>query len=69
MQFKALSETSMKLYRNKDNNGYYQAVPILVSGSRNGETGSIWKGINPNSRGNSGMHWVTRPSKLDEYEK
>lgn len=69
MQYKALSETSLNLYRNKDEKGYYQAVPILVSGSRNGETGGIWKGINPNSRGNSGMHWVTRPSKLDEYEK
>jgi site-specific DNA-methyltransferase (adenine-specific) len=69
MQFKELSEASMKLYRSKDEKGFYQAVPVLVSGSRNGETGTAWKGINPTMRGNSGMHWVTKPSKLDEYEK
>jgi site-specific DNA-methyltransferase (adenine-specific) len=68
MQFKELSEASMKLYRSKDEKGFYQAVPVLVSGSRNGETGTAWKGINPTMRGNSGMHWVTKPSKLDEYE-
>jgi DNA modification methylase len=64
-----LSETSKKLYSKKDAKGYYQLVPLLVSGKRNGETGKTWRGIDPNKRGKSGMHWVTKPSNLDEYDK
>ena len=41
--------------------------PLLVSGRRSGETGSTWRGIDPNSRGKSGMHWITTPSSLDRY--
>ena len=32
------------------------------------ETGKTWKGIDPNKLGKSGMHWVTIPSKLEQYE-
>lgn len=68
-QFGELSEGSKQLYSHKDKNGYYQLVPLLGSGIRHGETGKIWKGIDPNKQGKSGMHWLTIPSKLDEYEK
>jgi adenine specific DNA methylase Mod len=69
MQYKPLSEASLKLYENTDKQGQYQAVPLLVSGKRNGKTGKPWRGIDPNIRGKAGMHWVTIPSNLDEYEK
>jgi adenine-specific DNA-methyltransferase len=68
-QYKPLSEASLKLYENKDERGSYQLVPILVSGKRNGSTGSIWRGVDPNTRGKGGMHWVTTPEKLELYFK
>jgi DNA modification methylase len=64
-----LSDASKKLYNNEDEKGFYQAVPLLVSGTRNGETGKPWRGIDPNKRGKSGMHWVTVPANLDKYDK
>jgi DNA modification methylase len=69
MQYKPLSEASLKQYQSEDQNGRYQAVPLLVSGKRNGETGVVWRGIDPNTRGKAGMHWVTIPTKLNAYEK
>ena len=57
----------MDLYQNKDERGFYQLVPVLVSGKRNGTTGQVWRGIDPNSRGKAGMHWVTTPEKLEQY--
>lgn len=69
VQHKPLSEASLKLYKHEDEKGRYQAVPILVSGKRNGETGEVWRGIDPNTRGKAGMHWVTKPSNLDKYDK
>jgi DNA modification methylase len=68
-QFMELSKASKDLYNNKDEKGFYQTVPLLVSGKRNGETGKVWRNIDPNKQGKEGMHWVTIPSKLDEYEK
>ncbi|MBB1074565.1 restriction endonuclease [Rhodoferax sp. 4810] len=69
MQYRELSDASKKLYGNQDEKGSYQLVPLLVSGKRNGATGQIWRGIDPNQRGKEGMHWVTTPDKLDEYDK
>jgi len=69
MQYKALSEASLKLYEHADDKGQWSSVPLLVSGKRNGETGKAWRGIDPNSKGKGGMHWVTTPDKLDEYER
>lgn len=70
MQFKPLSAASEKLYENQDEKGRaYQAVPLIVSGKRNGETGRVWRGIDPNTRGKDGMHWVTTPDKLDAYDR
>ena len=67
-QRKPLSEASIKIYSKEDSKGKYRIVPLLVSGKRNGETGKPWKGVNPNNLGKGGMHWVTKPTKLDEYE-
>ena len=69
LTYKNLSEASLELYKNVDNRGHYQLVPLLVSGKRNGETGQVWRGIDPNERGKSGMHWVTTPKNLEAYEK
>lgn len=66
-QYRPLSETSMELYQNEDERGCYQLVPVLVSGKRNGTTGQVWRGIDPNIRGKGGMHWVTTPEKLEQY--
>lgn len=67
-QRKSLSEASLKLYTIEDERGKYRLVPLLVSGKRNGKTGQIWRGVNPNTRGRNGMHWVTVPEKLEEYD-
>ena len=69
VQYKPMSQASLDLYGHSDEHGQYQPVPLLVSGKRNGETGQVWRGIDPNTRGKEGMHWVTRPSTLDEYER
>ncbi len=68
MQYRALSEGSMKQYSRKDERGRYQLVPLLVSGPRNGHTGRPWRGIDPNLQGKNGMHWVTTPERLEAYE-
>jgi len=68
-QYKGLSDASMKLYSKQDEKGTYRLVPLLVSGIRNGETGETWRGITPNKFGKGGMHWVTKPSNLEKYEK
>jgi site-specific DNA-methyltransferase (adenine-specific) len=69
LQFRELSETSKKLYSQIDDRGPFQLVPILVSGRRKGATGQPWRGIDPNTRGKTGMHWITIPDNLDKYEK
>ncbi|MYI02130.1 MAG: hypothetical protein F4122_06325, partial [Gammaproteobacteria bacterium] len=69
VQYRELSSASKALYNKTDERGHYQLVPLLVSGSRSGETGTAWRGIDPNSRGKNGMHWVTTPDKLDQYER
>jgi site-specific DNA-methyltransferase (adenine-specific) len=68
MQYRELSDTSLANYRFEDENGRYRLVPLLVSGVRRGITGKPWNGIDPNTRGKQGMHWVTTHEKLDEYK-
>jgi len=43
----------------------YKLVPIHAPGTRNGETGQPWKGMNPPP----GKHWQYTPSKLDELDE
>jgi DNA modification methylase len=69
LQYKDLSEASLKQYTKKDKRGFYRLVPVVVSGRRKGDTGKIWRGIDPNPRGKSGSHWLTVPAKLENYEK
>jgi DNA modification methylase len=64
-----LSDASKGNYSKKDDNGIYRLVPLMVSEKRNGETGKAWRGIDPNTRGKSGMHWVTKHSNLEQYDK
>ena len=68
VQYRELSNASLELYSGEDERGFYQLVPLLVSGRRNGETGQPWRGIDPNERGRNGMHWVTTPANLDQYD-
>ena len=69
LHFMELSRASKNLYKNEDEKGFYQTVPLLASGIRNGETGKVWRNVDPNKQGKEGMHWITTPDKLDEYEK
>lgn len=69
MQYRMLSDSSLDNYRKEDEKGLYRLVPLLVSGTRKGLTGETWRGIDPNKRGKSGMHWVTTPDKLEEYDR
>jgi len=68
-QYGKLSNASLKLYHYNDKKGRYRLVPVLVSGVRHGKTGEVWRDIDPNRQGKSGMHWITIPDKLEKYEK
>ncbi len=67
-QFGEYSESSKKHYSQKDERGIFQPVPILASGKRTGETGEIWRGIDPNKLGKNGMHWLKSPRNLDQLD-
>lgn len=67
-QFGAYSESSKKHYCHKDERGVFQPVPILASGRSSGETGVIWRGVDPNRLGKNGMHWLKNPKVLDELD-
>ncbi|MGO9571977.1 MAG: site-specific DNA-methyltransferase [Desulfomonilaceae bacterium] len=69
LQYRDLSEASKKLYSKREGEKPYQLVPLLVSGRRKGKTGTVWRGIDPNAQGKNGMHWVTIPEKLEDYER
>ncbi|MBB3955945.1 DNA methyltransferase [Novosphingobium sediminicola] len=53
-----------KEYTKVDARGRYKLVPVHAPGTRNGETGRPWKGMNPPP----GKHWQYAPSKLDELD-
>lgn len=67
-QRKPLSAESLKIYSKQDTKGRYRLVPLLVSGRRSGQTGRPWRGVDPNKRGQNGMHWVTTHDKLEAYD-
>ncbi|MFN0203964.1 MAG: DNA methyltransferase [Bacteroidia bacterium] len=46
-------------------NRRYKKVPIHVPGTRNGETGKMWRGMLPPK----GKHWQYTPDKLEELDK
>ncbi|MDR2562309.1 MAG: site-specific DNA-methyltransferase [Prevotellaceae bacterium] len=43
----------------------YKRVPIHAPGTRNGETGKMWRGMRPPE----GKHWQFTPDKLDELDR
>lgn len=56
-----------QFYRHVDPDGRrYQLSDLTGSGTRNGETGEIWRGINVTAKG---RHWMRPPSELDELDK
>jgi DNA modification methylase len=63
------SRSNLAQYRYEDKKGKYRYAPLMVSGKRNGESGKIWRGIDPNVHGQEGMHWVTTHNKLENYVK
>lgn len=56
-----------KNFRQQDPDGRrFMADNLLAAGTRNGESGKPWHGIDPTLTGN---HWQYRVSKLDELDK
>jgi adenine-specific DNA-methyltransferase len=70
IQYTEYSESSKEHFSNKDEKGVYSLVPLLGSGRTiNGESGEVWHGINPNKLGKTGMHWLKKPSVLEELNR
>ena len=42
-------------FKRKDKHGYWRDSPLLAAGTTNGDSGEIWKNIDPTSKG---KHWV-----------
>ncbi|MDM8569530.1 DNA methyltransferase [Thiotrichales bacterium HSG1] len=67
LSYEAKNDTLLKKYTKKDEKGRYRLVPLMGSGTRNGETGKLWRGFDPNVRGKAGMHWLTVHDNLEKY--
>ena len=67
-QFGDYSESSKKHYSRKDEKGFYRVVPLMASGRTTGETGQPWRGVDPNRRGKSGMHWLKKHDILNQLD-
>ena len=52
-------------YKYTENGRRYKRENITGAGTRNGETGKPWRGINPTAKG---RHWVTTPAKLEQLD-
>jgi len=48
-----------------DERGKYRIDNLTGSGLRNGETGKVWRGIDPAKIGN-GRHWIRGPEELEQ---
>jgi site-specific DNA-methyltransferase (adenine-specific) len=53
-------------YRYEDEKGKFRLSDLTGAGTRNGETGKPWRGINPTDKG---RHWSSPPNVLDEFDK
>lgn len=54
-------------YSNIDNRGErYKTTDLTAAGTRRGETGQPWRGIDPTAKG---RHWAYPPSELDGFDK
>lgn len=67
-QFGEYSESSKTHYSRRDDKGVYRVVPLMASGRSAGETGKIWRGVDPNRRGKNGMHWLKKIDVLDKLD-
>lgn len=68
LDYEETDDTLLDKYTGKDKRGLFRLVPLMASGKvKGGETGQPWRGFDPNSRGKSGMHWLTKHEKLEEY--
>ncbi len=52
-------------FRHEDENGRYQLDNITGSGTRNGESGLPWRGVDVTKRG---RHWMHPPSELEKLD-
>lgn len=52
-------------YRHEDEQGRYRLSDLMAAGRRNGSTGKIWRGTDPNVRGN---HWKYTIEKLEAMD-
>lgn len=52
-------------YFEKESGRRYKKVPIHAPGTRNGETGQPWRGMNPPP----GKHWQYTPATLDQMDQ
>lgn len=68
IQYGEYSESSKKHYSYQDEIGIFQPVPLLASGATNGDTGQIWRNIDPNKLGKNGMHWLKKREELDRLD-
>lgn len=56
-----------KFYKNVDRDGRrWMSDNLTADGTRKGESGKVWHGINPTTKG---IHWKFTVSRLDELEK
>jgi adenine-specific DNA-methyltransferase len=67
-QFGEYSESSKKHYSRHDDKGVFRVVPVMASGRSAGETGKIWRGVDPNRRGKNGMHWLKGIDVLEKLD-
>jgi len=67
-QFGEYSESSKKHYSRRDDKGVFRVVPLMASGRSAGETGKIWRGVDPNRRGKNGMHWLKGIDILEKLD-
>jgi adenine-specific DNA-methyltransferase len=57
-------EWLLREYPKQDKKGRYKLVPVHAPGTRNGATGSEWRGMLPPP----GKHWQYTPARLDELD-
>jgi adenine-specific DNA-methyltransferase len=67
-QFGEYSESSKKHFSRRDDKGIFRVVPLMASGRSAGETGKLWRGVDPNSRGKNGMHWLKGIDVLEKLD-
>jgi adenine-specific DNA-methyltransferase len=67
-QYGEYTESSKKHYSRSDEKGIFRTVPLMASGRTSGETGRPWRGVDPNTRGKNGMHWLKGHEALDDLD-